>query len=327
MTESNPLLGVATAAVASNVAGNVASSVANRGNSNRSSPADDQVDYSGVCGCCRWFCSGPFCVKKRLIFLGWIVVAALSPLLFAVYLAQDDEGVAINYGFIAICCLAILTAGYATLNFRDVIALRDACESLVNSTKALAVQRDKIRSEVEKLQTAHVKLEGIEDQLQSSNNALRNNFKKFETWNTTIKEEVAKNVDNAQTINKEFKEAIKQYQRMLVQNEKAILDKAYQHIQGRDGEDGLSKDEFADLLNSLPARYKLRFESLGKRFEDFDDDGNGTIDYTEFKKFMEEMAEEQGTAGVDLPEISNKRNRGPRMEQEYDDEEDEEKRN
>merc|ERR1712228_1017319 len=134
------------------------------------------------------------------------------------------------------------------------------------------------------------KLEGIEEELNASNGALRKNFQKFQGWNESFEQHTAKNTENASKINREFQQAIKQYSNMLVLNEKAILDKAYQHVEGRDGQKGLSKDEFEDSLASLPARYKLRFEDFAG------DDDN--IDYKEFKVFMNYMAEAEASVGV-----------------------------
>ena len=93
---------------------------------------------------------------------------------------------------------------------------------------------------------------------------------------------------------------------MLEQNERAILDKAYQHIEGRDGQKGLSKEEFEDLLDTLPARYKLRFDKLGKSFKDFDEDRNGIIEYEEFKKFMNIMSKQEAIGGVNIPGVTDK---------------------
>merc|ERR1712228_294395 len=143
------------------------------------------------------------------------------------------------------------------------------------------------------------KLEGIEEELNASNGALRKNFQKFQGWNESFEQHTAKNTENASKINREFQQAIKQYSNMLVLNEKAILDKAYQHVEGRDGQKGLSKDEFEDLLASLPARYKLRFEALNKTFEDFAGDDDN-IDYKEFKVFMNDMARVEASAGVQI---------------------------
>jgi len=216
--------------------------------------------------------------------------------LYALYLCDDNI---INYPFIITCVLAIVMSAYATSNFRDVIALRVSVNELCIETKRLATERDKIRNEVGKLQLAHNKLERIEDELNSSNASLRKNFKKFETWNGKLEEANGKNAENASQINKEFKSAILQYSQMLILNEKAILDKAYQHVEGRDGKKGLSKDEFDDLLELLPARYKVRFESLGKTFEDFAG-SDANIDYDEFKLFMNEMAQVEAAAGVNI---------------------------
>ena len=322
--ETNPLLrfGAAALAAQSNIGGD--------NNEEEKKEEAQGPKHSGITGCCTWFLEGPYCVKKRLIFMGWILVGILAPIFYGLYLNQSDNGASLNTGFILCCALAILMSMYATFNFRDVIQLRNAVESLCESTKLLAAQRDKIRNEVEKLQTAHIKLEGIEDELTSSNGALRKNFKKFERWNKTIKEETKKNVDEAQSINKEFKAAIAQYKKMLIQNEKAILDKAYQHVQySGDGKQGLNKDEFNDLLYSLPARYKLRFEKLGKTFEDFAGDDHN-IDQDEFREFMNLMAEEEANCGVEIPELGigntkNKqkyRSRIEEEEEEYDDDDD-----
>merc|ERR1712228_460989 len=133
------------------------------------------------------------------------------------------------------------------------ISLRVAVDELCVETKRLAAENDKIRNEIRKLQKAQEKLEGIEEELNASNGALRKNFQKFQGWNESFEQHTVKNTENASKINREFQQAIKQYSNMLVLNEKAILDKAYQHVEGRDGQKGLSKDEFEDLLASLPA--------------------------------------------------------------------------
>lgn len=293
MSESNPLLRAAVKSA-------VKSSVSNATTSNENKQEEEEEEtYNGICGCYYWFKAGPFCVKKRLVFMGWILIGLISPILYAFYLSDSYDGVPINYPFILTCVLAILMSSYATFNFRDVLQLKAAVDELCVETKKLAAERDKIRNEVGKLQMAHSKLEGIEEELNASNGALRKNFQKFQGWNEALEQQNDKNTESAIQINKEFKQAIQQYSNMLVLNEKAILDKAYHHIEGRDGQKGLSKDEFEDLLASLPARYKLRFEALGKTFEDFAGDDDN-IDYKEFKVFMNDMARVEASAGVEI---------------------------
>eukprot|EP01084_Bolivina_argentea_P255164 429092_1 len=234
MSEATALLEVAATRTLNNSSSNLNDNTNNNNNDNNNeNNKNKKQEFKGIFGCCQWFITGNYCVKKKLVFIGWIIIGCMSPIFYGIYLNSTDS--MINYGFILCCCLAILMSLYATFNFRDVISLREAVNMLVENTQELAHQRDKIRSEVGKLQTAHTKLENIEEKLTESNGALRKNFKKLETWNKTIREETKLHQENATQIKKDFKSAIIQYQKLLVQNEKAILDKAYRQIEGKDG--------------------------------------------------------------------------------------------
>eukprot|EP01083_Nonionella_stella_P144513 451347_1 len=265
---------------------------------NQDNTTDTQPpEYTGICGCCQWFLSRPICTKKKFVFMGWIVCGLMSLIFGWVYLENEHES--INIGYILCCSLAILMSIYATFNFRDVLRLREQVNKLVDSTKQLADKRDRIRTEVGRLGKAHRKLEEVEGKLEDSNKALRKNFTKFKDWDSKINSQIKDNSSQAKGIRKDFTSAIRQYQRLLIQNEKAILDKAYRQVENKDGKKGLSKDEFEDLLLSLPARYRLKFDKMDKTFEDFAG-SDDNIDHEEFAEFMNAMAEEEATCGLDL---------------------------
>ena len=145
---------------------------------------------------------------------------------------------------------------------------------------------------------AHHKLEDIERELESSSGALRSNFGEFTEWHAKIKKDTQSNKETAHDINRDFESAINQYHKMLIQNERAIADKAFHHIQGKDGVEGLSKNEFDDLLIRLPPRWKLAFKRLDRTFEDFAGDDD-IIDHSEFRLFMDEMAKDIANCGMD----------------------------
>jgi len=204
--------------------------------------------------------------------------------------------------------------------FVDMLRLKAEVSELVGSIKALSQQRDRIRREVGKLDMAHRKLGGIERELEDSTGALRTHLSSLVTWQGELDEAMDGLKGDTTKINQEFEQAILQYHHMLEVNERALLDKAYQHIEGSDGIKGLSENEFSDLLFSLPTRYKLRFENIGLKFEDFAGD-DGIIDHNEFKRFMDKMVQQESAANVE--KFRNKSSQIQRQEeQEFKREED-----
>jgi len=249
--------------------------------------------HTGPCGCYSWYLdadTGSKCKGQKLTFFLYCLIGLLGVVFFIVYLTDESE--MFNSGFILACALAILMSILAVSGFRDVIRLQQTINDLVSSTKALAQERDKIRKEVDNLQNAHRKLQGIERELDSSSTALRRNFGEFVDWNKEVQRESEKNSTQAKDINRDFKNAIKQYHAMLIQNELAIADKAFHHILGgAQSKKGLDQQEFEDLLHRLPPRWKDKFQELDKSFEDFAGDDE-IINQGEFRKFMKAMAEE-----------------------------------
>ena len=140
MTEAAALLGprVAVGVAASGATGAV-----------RRDPPPKQ--HSGIFGCYSWYLDGNKCTKQKFTFLLYCLIGVLGIVFFIVYLTDESE--MFNTGFILACSLAIFMSTLAVSGFRDVIRLQQTINKLVENTKELANQRDKIRGEVQKLKS------------------------------------------------------------------------------------------------------------------------------------------------------------------------------
>ena len=78
----------------------------------------------------------------------------------------------------------------------------------------------------------------------------------------------------------------------LIASEKGVIEALYDSMHFKDGEKGLSKEEFKTFLARLPKKYKERFKfDLGFNFDQEAGD-DGVLDRRELDRFMEQTIRE-----------------------------------
>ena len=82
----------------------------------------------------------------------------------------------------------------------------------------------------------------------------------------------------------------------LIQHEREILNKVFDHLEFKDDKEGLTKEEFEKFWHQMPTSYNERWRKTGFTFEDIAGD-DGVLDYSEFAEMCDKFAEQEGIAG------------------------------
>eukprot|EP01084_Bolivina_argentea_P072642 131895_1 len=135
-----------------------------------------------------------------------------------------------------------------------------------------------VREEAKNIYFSVGKLSGIAGDLEKNLNEFEN-----------LRKELEKVCDKNEELSKMLDEINNQYddwQQLIYDNEKAHLTSIYYEISLRDGEHGLTKDEYIRFLGRLNKKTRKQFELQGG-FDAMDKDGNGVVDWMEFDHMID----------------------------------------
>ena len=135
---------------------------------------------------------------------------------------------------------------------------------------------------------------------------MERNVEAFDQLRQDLEKVCGKNVKLDQMlteINKQYDD----WQQLIYENEKAHLLGIYFDVSLRDGEHGLTRDEYQRFLGRLNKKTKKEFEIQGG-FDVMDSDQNGIVDLNEFQSMLDIVFE---SINADQMEFIKQRSRLP----------------
>ena len=78
----------------------------------------------------------------------------------------------------------------------------------------------------------------------------------------------------------------------LVRHEKTMLNKVLDQVEYKDDKENMSEHEYKEFLSLLPQEWRDKFDEHGVTFDKIAG-SDGTIDYQEFNKMVDQITEEK----------------------------------
>ncbi|CAD7694713.1 unnamed protein product [Ostreobium quekettii] len=230
-----------------------------------------------------WFCANPLANLPILLLfsagvvcivgaaVGWHVVVAV--LGFA----------ALSFGGYQIWALRNLKAEVDRFS-KENAKLEETEQSLKQQVSFLETQKEKLGTQVDKLEGTVVDLKEAGDNLASELEGFEKLKENWEKWAGETGKDVSKVLENANKI----------YEKMhanTVNNEKALLGKIAQDLEFADKDVGLSETEFNKWLDRIPKKQRDKYKASGFTYESIAG-ADGTIDFMEIENLITKLMEE-----------------------------------
>lgn len=248
---------------------------------------DEETSYDICgCGCCVWFCKGPFIgwnmdCKSRWTFIAWGLFPIISLILYLIYKGQQASGTYVSWAYILVCILAILISMFATVNFRSAIALKEQVKEFANTVNNIQQTQQSILEHAHALSVKHTSLVDIEEALESVNAELMDKYTKFQKWSEIIHHSTNVNLLAVEQLSNGFVKNTRNFERQLERAEKGILDQAFVH-----SKPPLDAQKFDIFLKCLPPSFRKRIaENENMSFESLISE-HSMIDRKGFRKLM-----------------------------------------
>lgn len=272
---------------------------------------EEEAASWGPFACCIWATKGstPCCPSKSQ-FIGWCLLGIAAIAASIQYGKDESDGSLINWGYIACAVIAMVMSLYAMSLFKNIAKLREILDDMRKEEENVKENLEKIRGELGHLVEVHDKLSYLEDEQSVVNAQLRAQRKQFMKWTKITMDINEEGAALIKKIREDMEREILENRRKIERNEKGIMFNALKVFElDDDGKRGLNPKEFELFLDALPRRYKMRWDRSGRNFHDFDKDGNGVIRGSEFRDFLQNIAESEVRAlakgyGIDLPRLN-----------------------
>merc|ERR1719233_2184127 len=165
-------------------------------------------------------------------------------------------------------------------------------------------QNARLKAAVDKLSKQQAELSAINADLMETSNEYKKNIAKFSEIDNKLKTLGDDNIAGLETLREMSTTVIGSLKKELIQHERDILRTAHQSFElSGDAEEGMNKEEYERFLAALPEEFRLRFQNMGKTFEEIAGD-DGVIDLDEFTKLCDDfgvtgLLAEKGAASKD----------------------------
>eukprot|EP01083_Nonionella_stella_P054143 143021_1 len=224
--------------------------------------------------------STPICKPRytNAPFIWFISASTILPLgIIITYFFVETE-VPFDLAFV----LGLITSIFGGCYFVPFITLKPLLIETYEANQKKRWHADKLRRDVKKMKLFRTELGSTKERMLEHTKQTKKFIKNLDSLNVDSLAQLDKQKSSARRVYKE-------YYQQLIRKEKSLLYTLYDRFEFQDGEEGMSKDEFNELLKHLPDGYEERIQRVGT-FEKLSK-GSGLISFDDFRSALDVFAE------------------------------------
>eukprot|EP00486_Rosalina_sp_Unknown_P007571 CAMPEP_0201579874 /NCGR_PEP_ID=MMETSP0190_2-20130828/27763_1 /ASSEMBLY_ACC=CAM_ASM_000263 /TAXON_ID=37353 /ORGANISM="Rosalina sp." /LENGTH=342 /DNA_ID=CAMNT_0048014933 /DNA_START=109 /DNA_END=1137 /DNA_ORIENTATION=+ len=223
---------------------------------------------------------------RRLVYPSFCIVALGSLIAIILTVIQEIQPIV---GFAIIAGLTLLGAFTGMMGVYRWGSVEDCTTYFASKNNEYEDEVDTLKSIKKKVKSEAKKIHFSVGKLKQHGEELERNLEAFEQLRLDLEKVADKNKDIEDMlteINKQYDD----WQEMIYENEKAHLLGIYFDTSLRDGEHGLTRDEYRRFLGRLNKRTREEFVTQGG-FEAMDKNEDGIVDLQEFQSMLDDVFE------------------------------------